>query len=92
MVVRCERRSKTQELLLVRLYLEELASGDFEPVGALVRDTAALSPTSILRLKEEWQEEYEAWRTWRLTERNVYIRADGIYLKAGLEREKTAVG
>jgi putative transposase len=91
-VVRYERRSKTQERLLVRLYLEGLASGDFEPVfRALVGDTAALSPSSILRLKEEWQAEYEAWRTRPLTERYVYLWADGIYLKAGLEREKTAV-
>jgi hypothetical protein len=42
--------------LLVRLYLEGLASGDFEPVfRALGGLTAALSPDRILRLKEEWQ-------------------------------------
>lgn len=91
-VVRYERRSKTQERLLVRLYLEGLSSGDFEPVfRALVGDTAALSPTSILRLRAEWEAEYVAWRARSLTERYVYIWADGIYLKAGLEREKTAV-
>jgi transposase-like protein len=91
-VVRYERRSRTQERLLARLYLEGLSSGDFEPVfRALVGDTAALSPNSILRLREEWEAEFGAWRTRRLTERYVYIWADGIYLKAGLEREKTAV-
>jgi hypothetical protein len=31
-VVRYERCSKTQDRLLARLYLEGLASGDFEPV------------------------------------------------------------
>ena len=87
-----QRRSRTQARLLVRLYLEGLASGDFEPVfRALVGETAALSSTSILRLKEEWKEEYESWRRRPLRSRYAYIVADGLYLKAGLEREKTAV-
>ena len=51
-----QRRSRTQARLLARLYLEGLASGDFEPVfRALVGETAALSPSSILKLKAEWQ-------------------------------------
>ena len=58
-VERYERRSKTQQRLLARLYLEGLSSGDFEPVfRALVGGTAALSPTSILRLREEWEMDY----------------------------------
>jgi transposase-like protein len=91
-VERYERRSKTQQRLLARLYLEGLSSGDFEPVfRALVGGTAALSPTSILRLREEWEMEYRAWRDRPLASRYVYIYADGVYLKAGLEREKTAL-
>ena len=89
---RYERRSKTQQRLLARLYLEGLSSGDFEAVfRALVGGTAALSPTSILRLREEWEMEYRAWRDRPLASRYVYIYADGVYLKAGLEREKTAL-
>jgi len=91
-VQRYERRSKTQQRLLARLYLEGLASRDFEPVfRALVGETAALSLSSILRLKEEWEMEYRTWHERLLTERYVYIWADGVYLKAGLEREKTAL-
>ena len=91
-VGRYERRSQTQARLLARLYLEGLASGDFEPVfRALVGATAALSPTSILRLKQEWADEYRLWRSRPLTERYVYLVADGLYLKAGLQGEKTAV-
>src|SRR5712691_4590600 len=42
-VSRYQRRSRTQARLLARLYLEGLASGDFEPVfRALVGETAAL--------------------------------------------------
>ncbi len=91
-VQRYERRSRSQQHLLARLYLEELSSGDFEPVfRALVGGTAALSPASLLRLREEWEMEYRAWRDRPLASRYAYIYADGVYLKAGLEREKTAL-
>ena len=89
---RYERRSQTQKRLLCRLYLEGLSSGDFEPVfRALVGATAALSASSILRLKEEWAAEYLTWKTRPIAERFVYVYADGIYLKAGLEDQNTAV-
>ena len=91
-VSRYQRRSRTQGRLLARLYLEGLASGDFEPVfRALVGETAALSPSSILKLKADWQQEYEAWKKRPLRGRYVYLYADGLYLKAGAERDKTAL-
>jgi transposase-like protein len=87
-----QRRSRTQARLMVRLYLEGLASGDFEPIfRALVGETAALSASSIVRLKEEWQQEYETWKKRPLRGRYVYLFADGLYLKAGGEQDKTAV-
>lgn len=91
-VPRYERRSRTQARLLVRLYLEGLSTGDFEPVfRALVGETAALSPQSILRLKEEWRQEFEVWRRRPIKKRYLYLFVDGFYVKAGVEREKTAV-
>lgn len=91
-VSRWQRRSRTQEWRLVRLYLEGLASGDFEPVFcALVGETAALSPTSIARLQAEWQAEDDAWRQRPLPEHIVYRWADGFYLNAGPERDTLAV-
>jgi putative transposase len=91
-VSRYQRRSRTQARLLARLYLEGLASGDFEPVfRELVGETAALSPGSILKLKADWQQEYEAWKKRPLRGRYVYLYADGFYLKAGAEQDKTAV-
>jgi transposase-like protein len=87
-----QRRSRTQARLLVRLYLEGMASGDFEPVfRALLGETTGLSEDTILKLREEWKEEYESWRRRPLSGRYVYVFADGLYLKAGIEREKTAV-
>jgi transposase-like protein len=91
-VAKYQRRSRTQARLLARLYLEGLASGDFEPVfRALVGETAALSPSSILKLKADWQQEYAAWKKRPLRGRYVYLYADGFYVKAGPERDRTAV-
>jgi putative transposase len=91
-VSRYQRRSRTQARLMARLYLEGLSSGDFEPVfRALVGETAALSPSSILKLKADWQQEYEAWKKRPLRGRYVYLYADGLYLKAGDEQDKTAL-
>jgi len=91
-VNRYQRRSRTQARLMARLYLEGLSSGDFEPVfRALVGETAALSPNSILKLKADWQQEYESWKKRPLRGRYVYLYADGVYLKAGTGRDKTAM-
>jgi transposase-like protein len=92
-VKRYQRVSRTTQRLLARLYLEGLATGDFEPVfRALLGDTAPLSPSSVTRLKTDWGKEFEAWRTRRLdATRYLYVWADGVYLKAGGEDELSAL-
>ena len=70
-----------------------LAKGDFElaPRG-LQGDGAPLSKSSVGRLKARWTAEHEAWSRRRLDDREVvYAWADGIYVKAGLERDKAAL-
>lgn len=58
----------------------------------IVGETAALSPNAIVRLKQRWEEEYRIWRSRMLAEhRYAYIWADGVYLGAGVDREKTAL-
>ena len=93
LVRRYERASQTTQRLFARLYLEGLATGDFEPVfRELVGETTALSANAVVRLKEHWGEEYEAWRRRPLWEHQyAYIWADGIYLSAGMEKEKMAL-
>lgn len=88
-----QRISVTFKKLLVQLYLEGLSSGDFEPVFRhLLGETAPLSSSSIIRLKEEWRHEYLLWRKRDLSQSfYAYIWADGVYLKSGLEKEKTAM-
>lgn len=92
-VQRYQRSSPATQELFVRLYLEGLATGDFEPIfRELVGETTALSANAVVRLKERWAEEYEAWRQRPLGEqRYAYIWSDGVYLGAGTEAEKTAL-
>jgi transposase-like protein len=87
------RLSKETQQLFCRLYLEGLSSGDFEPVfRQLLGEAAPLSSNTILRLKEEWEQEYSAWRRRPLQdERFLYVWADGIYLGAGLEQENSCL-
>lgn len=87
------RRTKEVGELLPELYLHGLSQGDFElALRGLLGEGAPLSPSSIARLRGKWHYEYEAWRTRRLDDRElVYAWADGIYVKAGLEREKAAL-
>ena len=93
LVQRYQRASQATQRLFARLYLEGLATGDFEPVfRELVGATTALSANAVVRFKEQWGEEYRAWRCRPLAEhRYAYIWADGIYLDAGQEAEKTAL-
>jgi transposase-like protein len=88
-----QRLSNETQRLFAQLYLEGLSSGDFEPVfRRLLGENAPLSPNTILRLKEEWAREYEIWRQRPLDhDRFVYVWADGIYLGAGLEKQKSCL-
>jgi putative transposase len=92
-VPRYQRLSGSAQQLLTRLYLEGISTGDFEPIfRSLLGETAPLSPSSIVRLKADWQAEFVTWQTRRLDQhRYVYCWVDGIYLAAGHEDEKTAL-
>jgi transposase-like protein len=58
----------------------------------LLGDGAPLSASSIERLRAKWQEEYEAWRRESLEDLEVvYVWAEGLYVKAGLEDSKAAL-
>ena len=83
------RQSREVSALLPELYLHGLSKGDFAlALRGLLGDGATLSPGSIERLRGKWQADYDAWSTRDLTDRElVYVWADGVYVKAGLERE-----
>lgn len=88
-----KRRSKEVGQLLPELYLHGLAKGDFElALRGLLGAGAPLSASSIERLKAKWQVEYEQWKGRDLSGLEVvYQWADGIYVKAGLEKDKAAL-
>ena len=88
------RRSKSIETLLPILYLKGISTGDFsEALTALLgKDAPGLSPTAVIRLKDGWIDEYDAWHKRDLSaKRYVYVWADGIYLQARLEDEKQCI-
>jgi transposase-like protein len=88
-----KRRTREVGALLPTLYLHGLAQGDFElALRGLLGDGAPLSRSSLQRLRGKWDTEYEAWRGRDLRDRElVYLWADGLYVKAGLEKDKAAV-
>ena len=87
-----QRRSQVVNEMLPELYLHGLALRDFDmALRGLLGEEAPLSAASIARLKAEWRAEYDAWRKEPIVDRPVYLWADGIYVKAGLEKDKAAV-
>ena len=88
-------KRQTQEVrdLIPELYLHGLASGDFElALRELLGEGAPLSATSLQRLKEKWQGEYEQWKSTAIEEKDwAYFWADWIYVKAGIGKEKAAL-
>jgi putative transposase len=88
-----KRQSKEVGNLLPELYLHGLAKGDFElALRGLLGEGAPLSAASIQRLKAKWQLEHEEWKQRDMSSLEVvYQWADGIYVKAGLEKDKAAL-
>jgi putative transposase len=88
-----KRQSQQVGDLIPELYLHGLASGDFElALRQLLGEGAPLSASSLQRLKEKWQGEYAKWTSLPIEQtRWAYLWADGIYVKAGLGKEKAAL-
>ena len=88
-----KRHTEEVGRLLPELYLHGLALGDFDlALRGLLGDGAPLSAAAIARLKAGWQAEYELWRTRAVADLEVvYLWVDGIYVKAGLEKDKAAM-
>jgi len=88
-----QRRSDTIDETFMKLFIEGLATRDFEPaLRLLVGQQACLSPSTISRLMQKFKDQYAAFDRQDLSDRSfVYIWADGIYLKAGLGTEKACL-
>ncbi|MGH9253052.1 MAG: IS256 family transposase [Vicinamibacterales bacterium] len=79
--------------VLPELYLHGLAHGDFDlALRGLLGEGAPLSGPSIARLKASWQAEYDLWKSRPVDALEVvYLWVDGVYVKAGLEKDKAAM-
>ena len=87
------KRARDVNELLPELYLHGLSLGDFDlALRGLLGEDAPVSASTIARLKEKWQDEWQAWRKRSLRDTKiVYAWVDGVYVKAGLEKEKAAL-
>jgi putative transposase len=87
------RRTAAVNKLIPELYLHGLAMGDFDlALRGLLGKSAPISASTVARLKAGWQAEWEEWKQRPLDGLEVvYIWVDGIYVKAGLEKDKAAL-
>lgn len=88
------RKTKSLEELIPWLYLKGISTGDFsEALEALVGPAAkGLSASTITRLKEVWQGEFEDWSRRSLKGKEyVYVWADGVHFNIRLEEDRQCI-
>ena len=81
------RKTKSIEELIPWLYLKGISTGEFsEALMALLGPEApGLSASTVVRLKEVWQQEYEVWSKRTLAgKRYVYFWVDGVHFNVRL--------
>ena len=85
------RKTKTLESLIPWLYLKGISTGALSDAlsSLLGHNAPGLSASTVSRLKESWNEEYNHWSKRDLSKkRYAYIWADGIYLSARMESKQ----
>ena len=85
------RHTKSVAELIPWLYLQGISTGDFTAAlqALLGPDAPGLSATTVVRRKEVWRRDYEAWSKRDLRgQRFVYLWADGIYSNVRLDDER----
>jgi putative transposase len=87
------RRTREVDTLIPELYLHGLAAGDMDlALRGLLGQDAPISAGTVARLKERWQREYAEWSSRSLAGLEVVaLWVDGVYVKAGLEKDKAAI-
>ena len=82
-VQRYQRSTDEIAEVLPELYLHGLATGDFrDALQVLLGEQAPLSVSTIVRLKKDWEGQYQAWKQRPLEQEYLYVWADGVYPKA----------
>lgn len=87
------RRSRDLDEFIPFLYLKGISTGDFsEVLSQLMGTDVSLSPGTVVRLKEQWEEEYNQWSNCDLSDKKfAYWWVDGVYFNIRLEEERSCV-
>lgn len=88
------RKIPSIDNLVPALYLKGISSGEFTKAleSILGKDAPGLSATNIVRLKECWMKDYQAWNQRDLSfKKYVYVWADGIYFNVRLDRDRPCI-
>ena len=88
------RKTRSLEELIPWLYLKGVSTGDFgEALSALVGpDAHGLSASTITRLKEVWEGEFQEWNKRSLAGKQyVYLWADGVHFNVRLEEDRQCI-
>jgi putative transposase len=88
------RRTKSVEDLIPWLYLKGVSTGDFsEALGCLLGQNApGLSSTTIVRLKQVWEDDFKDWNRRDLSnKRYAYIWVDGIHFNIRLDEQRQCI-
>lgn len=87
------RKTQSIEDLVPWLYLKGISTGEMS--DALIHlgfDGSGLSATSVTRMTEVWQDEYEQWNQRDLSGKHyVYVWADGLYFGCRLSDDRPCV-
>jgi transposase-like protein len=84
------RKSPKVESLLPVLYLKGLSTNDFKSAleEFLGEGSMGLSPAAIVKLKRIWEAEFTTWEKRKITQKYVYIWADGVNVQVRLGEDK----
>lgn len=88
------RKTRSIEELLPWLYLKGISTSDFnESLQSLLgAECPGLSASTITRLIQQWQEDYQDWSKRSLSDkRYVYVWADGVYFNIRLEEDRQCI-
>lgn len=88
------RRVPSIDALIPCLYLKGISTGDFgEALEAILGPQApGLSATNIVRLKEGWKQEHQAWCRRDLRQKDyVYFWVDGIHFNVRLDDQRSCI-
>lgn len=88
------RRTRSVEEVLPWLYLYGVSTNGFQDALAALfgEEAPGLSPTTIVRLKAIWEQEFDLWTRRPLGKKQyVYLWVDGVYVNVRLTGERTCI-